>query len=191
MQKKIYEIDDGINFGKWPDEISKFLYFDSTKEILSKIDIPKLIADYGGANGNLKTFIPNSISIDIDKSKKPDILDNILTHEGKYDLIIIRYVLHYLNDYEIISLFNQINKFHKGKVLIIQFCNDDLISKYKNSQNEFKYFRTYSQLKSLIPYAREIYSKKYIVSPNFYLNRLKIKNAIKHTEILKAFIYDN
>ncbi len=119
MQKKIYKEDKGTEFGKWFDSISKLIYFDSVKDILSKIDTHGIIADYGGANGILKQFIPNIITIDIDASKKPDIVDNILTHKGNYDLIIIRFVLHYLNDYEVLELFENINKYHKGKILII------------------------------------------------------------------------
>lgn len=49
MQKKIYKEDDGTNFGKWSDKISKLMYFDSVKNILSKIDTTGTIADYGGA----------------------------------------------------------------------------------------------------------------------------------------------
>ena len=186
MQTKIYKEDNGTNFGKWNDKVSKFMYFDSTKEILSKIQIPNIVADYGGANGNLKTFIPNSISIDIDSSKNPDIIDNILSHVGNYELIIIRYVLHYLNDYEVIQLFKTI----KTNTLIIQFINEDLKSKYQNSQNEFKYFRTAKQLKKLLPNCKEIYSKEYTIGANFYRNRLNINNAITHKETLKAFYYE-
>jgi len=188
MQKKIYKEDQGINFGKWKDKTSKFLYFDSTKEILSKIKIYNNVADYGGANGNLKTFISNIISIDIDSSKHPDIIGNIITHKGNYDLIIIRYVLHYLNDYEILKLFNNITNYHKGEVLIIQFCNNDLKSKYSNSINEFKYFRTENQLEQLLPKYTKIYSKEYEVEQDFYKNRLNLNNAITHKEILNAYL---
>jgi len=190
MQTKIYKEDSGINFGKWNDPVSKLMYFDSTKDILSKIKIPKIVVDYGGANGILKKFIPDIISIDIDKSKNPDIIDNIITHKGKYDLIIIRFVLHYLNDYEVLQLFENIKKYHKGKVLIIQFCNDDLKNKYFNSKNEFKYFRTQSQLKALLPKCNKIYSTDYICTPEFYKNRLNINNTVEHIEIINAYEYN-
>ncbi len=180
-----YKEDQGINFGKWNDSISQFLYQDSTKQILSKINIPNSVADYGGANGNLKQFIPQSISIDIDKSKNPDINDNILTHSKYYDLVIIRYVLHYLNDYEVLQLFETI----KAKnILVIQFENNDLKNKYFNSQNEFKYFRTTEQLKHLLPISsKEIYSKEYELGKDFYTNRLGQGNYKTHKEILKAY----
>lgn len=190
MQKKTYKIDSGVEFGKWNDNVSKLMYFDTTKEILSKINTNGTVADYGGANGILKQFIPNIITIDIDSSKNPDIVDNILLHEGIYDLIIIRFVLHYLNDYKIFQLFEKIKSYHKGKVLIIQFCNNDLKSKYANSKNEFKYFRTESQLKALLPDCKKIYSKKYICTKEFYKNRLNINNAINHKEIINAYEYN-
>ena len=184
-QMQTYKEDQGINFGTWNDSISRFLYQDSTEQILNKINIPNLVADYGGANGNLKQFVPQSISIDIDKTKNPDINDNILTHSKYYDLVIIRYVLHYLNDYEVLQLFETI----KAKnILIIQFENNDLKSKYFNSQNEFKYFRTSQQLKQLLPkQAEEIYLKTYELGKEFYTNRLGKGNYKTHSEILKAY----
>jgi len=180
-----YREDQGVNFGTWNDSISNFLYQDSTRQILSKIHIPNLIADYGGANGNLKQFIPQSISIDIDKTKNPDINDNILTHSKYYDLVIIRYVLHYLNDYEVLQLFKAIKA---RNILVIQFENNDLKNKYFNSQNEFKYFRTTEQLKYLLPISsKEIYSKEYELGEDFYTNRLGQGDYETHKEILKAY----
>ena len=185
MPMQIYKEDKGINFGKWEDATSKFLYKTSTEEILSKIKIPKLVADYGGANGNMKKFIPNSISIDIDETKNPDILDNILEHKLSYDLVILRYVLHYLNDYQVIELFETINA---KNILIIQFTNEDLKLKYFNSKNEFKYFRTKKQLESLLPSRiKNIYSKEFICTKEFYKNRLGIENSILHSENLQAY----
>lgn len=188
MQNIIYKEDNGQQFGRWSDNTSKFIYFDSVKEILSLIELPKIIADYGGANGILKEFIPNIISIDIDETKNPDIVDNILTHKGSYDLIVIRFVLHYLNDYEVLQLFRNIKQYHKGKVLLIQFCNEDLKSKYLNSKNEFKYFRTQNQLEKLLPEYKKIYSKEYTCTKQFYKNRLGIETDIEHRETLNAYL---
>lgn len=189
MQNKIYNIDQGDNFGKWSDPTSRFMYEDSLKEILSEIEIPEIVADYGGANGILKGFIKNIITIDIDESKNPDIIDDILKHEGNYQLIIIRFVLHYLNDYEVLELFENISKYHEGKILIIQFVNEDLKSKYQNSKNEFKYFRTKDQLEKLLPEAKLIYSKEYLCSKEFYRNRLKIEDAKPHFESINAYLF--
>jgi len=188
---KIYKIDQGIGFGKWDDSVSRMMYYQSTEEILTILNeldsSHEVIADYGGANGILKQFIPDIITIDIDDSKNPDIVDDILMHKGKYDLIIIRFVLHYLNDYEVLQLFNHLNNFHKGRILIIQFTNNDLKRKYQNSKNELKYFRTDSQLKALLPPGDEIYSLEYEVNPEFYKNRLNIDNAHAHQETIKAY----
>lgn len=189
MPNQTYKIDQGNEFGKWTDKISKLMYFETTKNILKLIDIPDKVADYGGANGNLKLFIPNSITIDIDNSKNPDITDNIITHKGKYDLIIIRFVLHYLTDYELLQFFTNLQSYHKGKVLIIQFCNEDLKTKYFNSINEKKYFRCKNQLEKLLPENRvKIFSKEYNCSKLFYKNRLGNKNAKAHKEIINAYL---
>ena len=185
MLKIIYDIDDGIDFGKWKDKTSQYLYYQSTIEILKKIKIPDSVADFGGGNGLLKQFIPQIKTIDIDENKQPDLIANILHHHDHYELIIIRYVLHYLNDYEVIELFKTINA---DNILIIQFENQDLKIKYQNSINEFKYFRTTNQLKALIPKkAKEIYSKEYMVDSTFYDNRLKNGQYEPHREILKAY----
>jgi len=188
MQKKIYNEDAGIDFGRWADVTSKLMYFDSVQAILSKVNTLGTVADYGGANGILKNFIPNIITIDIDSTKKPDIIDNIITHKGNYDLIIIRYVLHYLNDYEVLELFNHISSYHKGKILIIQFTNEDLKSKYQNSKNEFKYFRTKNQLEKLLPNCEHIFNADYQCTSEFYKNRLGIENAVAHTESINAYL---
>jgi len=180
-----YKEDQAEYFGKWKDSTSKFMYFDSTKEILEKIKVEGEIADYGGANGNLKTFLPNSITIDIDKTKNPDIVDNILTHKEKYDWVIIRYVLHYLTDKEVIQLFNSIKA---SNVLIIQFTNEDLKIKYQNSKNETKHFRTRTQLESLLPKGKSsVYRKMFNCTEEFYKNRLGFDNAVEHIETLNAY----
>ena len=101
-----YKEDKGQEFGTWKDSVSKFLYDSSTKDILKKIDIPKNVGDYGGGNGLLKQHIPHATTIDIDKSKNPDIVENILKHSKHYDLVVLRYVLHYLTDSEVLELFD-------------------------------------------------------------------------------------
>ncbi len=185
MPMNIYKEDDGLKFGTWSDEVSKFMYFDSTKEILNRVRLPEDIADFGGANGLLKHFIPNIVTIDKDESKNPDITADILSYTKYYELVILRYVLHYLNDYEVIQLFKTINA---KNILIIQFENNDLIAKYKNSVNEFKYFRTTKQLQALLPLdIKTIYSKEYIVNKEFYINRLGQEEYMPHNEVLKGY----
>lgn len=192
MQKNIYKEDQGNDFGKWDDPVSWFLYHYSIKKILDKISIPENVADYGGANGILKDHIPGIISIDIDPSKNPDIEADILKYKGDHELIIIRFVLHYLNDYEVIKLFDHINSYHKGEILIIQFCNNDLRSKYYNSRNEFKYFRTEDQMEKLLPEGfKKIFSKMIGITPEFYQNRLNISDTIPHIENINAYYYEH
>ena len=187
MPTKTFKEDQGTDFGKWEDDVSRFLYFESIEEIFRILKPVGKIADYGGANGILKTILKNCITIDLDKSKSPDICENILTHKGAYDFIMLRYVLHYLNDYEILFFWEHLKTFHKGRILVIQFCNNDLKNKYQNSKNEFKYFRTEVQFEQLLPpESKKIYSKKYTVTAEFYENRLGILNATEHEEVLNA-----
>lgn len=163
------DIDQGTKFGTWDDPVSKLLYFDSTEDILSRIYIPEKVADYGGGNGLLKEFIPHAISIDCDMRKEPDIVDNIVTHEGTYDLVVLRHVLHYLNDREVIKLFENIRA---DRIQIIQFVNIDLKAKYANSFREKKYFRTPSQLVALLPPGGINYTQNYTCTKEFYQNRI-------------------
>lgn len=185
MQKTDLKTDAGELFGLWGDNVSEFIYTKSFDEILNLVDLPSgKIADYGGGNGILKKFIPDLITVDLDVDKTPDIVDNILTHSGEYDFVISRYVMHYLNDYEVLKFFKNIEK----PCLIVQFCNNDLKNKYETSVNEFKYFRTESQLEALLPIgSKKVYSKSYTVTPEFYLNRLNLTTDITHEETLNAY----
>lgn len=187
MQKTTYKEDQGDSFGTWTDPVSRFMYVESTARIIERITVPKTVADYGGANGLLKAFIPHAISIDIDPSKSPDICDNILTHKGQYELVVVRYVLHYLTDRQVINLFANMASNKVGQVLVIQFVNNDLRSKYKCSQNEVKYFRTEQQTQALLPPCLEVYTADYDVTPEFYANRLGIHVATGHCETIKAY----
>ena len=186
MQKKTINVDNGVNFGLWNDETSDYLYRRSIRQILELVDIPSSVGDYGGGNGLIKLHIPHAVTIDIDSTKQPDILQDILQHTDCYDLGILRYVLHYLNDYEVLDLFNKMNCF---KILVIQFTNKDLKVKYHNSKNEFKYFRTQQQLEALLPQtAKHIFQGEYKCTNDFYRNRLQLENSVSHLEQLNAYI---
>lgn len=181
--------DQGISFGLWDDPVSRFLYIDCMSLFLSDIDIKqyKKVADYGGGNGLLKRFIPQSISVDIDEAKCPDIVDDILIHKGDYDLIFIRYVLHYLSEQQISQLFLNL-KDYNGQLMLIQFANDgiDLQIKKANSLNEgTKYFRDSTELLSLLNQHLKIDQLKaqtLSITPEFYLNRLGNPYTTDHIE---------
>jgi hypothetical protein len=202
MQTKIYNLDKGESFGLWNDKTSRLMYFDSVGVSLSGIDTSSMhVADYGGANSILKQIIKckKYTCIDIDTTKQPDITDSILTHVGQYDLIIVRYVLHYLSDNEIMQLISHIRSFHRGLVLIIQFCNEnrDLqikweISKQAETGGEQKYFRNKKHLSRLLKELHLINSIEvnYSVMPEFYQNRLGIKTDLSHTETILNLLYD-
>lgn len=182
------QIDGGDKFGKWDDPVSQFMYFKCMPDIIKKIPDECLIGkigDFGGGNGLIKEFWPGAISIDNDPKKKPDILCDILYHVERYHLAVIRYVLHYLTDKEVIQLFETINAKH---ILVIQFVNPNLVHKYKNSIYEIKHFRTPEQLESLMPSPVVIYEKEYTVTPEFYANRLRLAGAFSHSETIKAYL---
>ncbi len=188
---KTYPIDMAGNFGLWEDPTSRFMYFECMPFIMGGVDISGRVADYGGANGLLKRFIPQAVSIDCDMTKQPDILDDILQHEGEYDLIVIRYVLHYLTPVEQYALFRHIASFHDGYVLVIQFTNDgeDYTAKVNNSVNEDKYFLTHEDLMKLVREdfdIRAMSSQPYTVTPEFYANRLGNPNGTAHGEVVRS-----
>jgi len=177
--------DQGEEFGTWTDNISRLMYHGVMKSIIQLVDIPDSVIDYGGANGLIKQFIPHAVTVDRDTSKNPDIVADILTFKNNYKLTVIRYVLHYLNDYELLQLFDNLKV---RSVLVIQFVNDDLKSKYYNSQNEpHKYFRSTQQLEKLLPDYPCIYTKSYRITEQFYKNRLGPGNYKPHTETIKAY----
>ncbi len=186
MQKNSRVEDQGLRFGGWPDPVSQFMYHDSLVEILGLVKITGRVGDLGGGNGILKKYLPRVTTIDCDATKRPDVLADILEHDvTPYDWLVVRYVLHYLNDYDVIKLFDGLVG---RRVLVIQFVNEDLRSKYRNSVNETKYFRTENQLTKLISPVTEIYSTDYLVDAEFYKNRLGNSSGFAHNETIKAYI---
>ena len=184
--------DQGTGFGIWPNQTANLMYRDVMPLALSGIDANGRVADYGGANGILKRWIPQAITVDYDVSKRPDVCADILTHVGTYDLIVMRYVLHYLTNAQIRALLGHLATFHKGRVLIIQFVNEDLAAKLRNSVGERKFFRTELQLQMLLTAAPwYIVSRKaveYRVDADFYKWRLAHPDPSAHDE--KILIYE-
>lgn len=189
----MYGIDGGANFGLWDDSVSRLMYFDCMEWFLSGVDITGVVGDFGGGNGNLKRFIPNSISVDTDESKSPDILGSVLTHQGNYDLVVIRYLLHYLPPNDRKQLFANLALNNIKQLLVIQFTNDgeDLKIKLNNSINEKKWFMTLRELDKLMHnglYHVTGYKKQnYMVTSEFYKNRLNNPSAKKHGETVSCY----
>ena len=190
MNQINFDVDDGVNFGLWDDPLSKFIYQDCMQSFLMDFPLHGLGDLGGGLNKWDKKFATKTI--DIDPKKQPDIVDNILTHQGDYKSLLCRYVLHYLSDKEIGILFENIANYFLGKMLVIQFHQDGVDLQIKkdisNKSGEgIKYFRTFECLKNLIPNIQTIKSFDYIVSPSFYKNRLNIDTDISHKETVTAF----
>ena len=180
--------DQGVDFGTWGDYVSQFVYEDSLNKFLPQLKIKGTVADYGGANGLLKKHLPHVTTIDVDETKQPDVVGDILTHTGYYDVGFCRYVMHYLTDREVIAFVNHAKR-HVSRLLIVQFTNRNLRAKYANSQNETgKHFRTAGQLSALFPQtAKEVYCEEYFVGPEFYVNRLGLEDAVPHYETLRVY----
>lgn len=182
----IHPEDRGIAFGTWPNQTAQLMYHDIMPLALSSIDTSGAVADFGGGNGLMKQWIPQAVSVDYDVTKEPDVYEDILTHQGLYDLIIMRYVLHYMTDFQIRQLFDNIASFHEGRVLVIQFVNSDLAAKVYNSVGETKYFRNEAQLANLFDLNKWILRSRkavaYRVDADFYRWRLNHPNPKAHDE---------
>lgn len=204
---KTYDLDQGKNFGTWGDRVSKLMYQDSNS-LFDKIDFEgKKVADFGGANGLLGKAlnIDDYTVVDIDKNKadsKHFINDSILTHKGDYDIIIIRYVLHYLSDEEVTRLIENIKSFHKGELIILQFTNDgeDMDKKvgvsamFEQPTDGKKYFRTNNELLDLLSPIRDnlIENKDlhFEITEEFYNNRFGLDiDEVIHGEDLRFLRY--
>ncbi len=204
MSKK-FDLDQGTAFGTWDDRVSKLMYQDSTK--LFNTDIKdKKVADFGGANGLLGKAlnIKNYIVVDIDNEKQNTeqfINDSILTHQGEYDTIVIRYVLHYLSDNEVKELVNNIKSFHKGELIILQFTNEGnnlkeklRVSKtFEQPTDGKKFFRTRNELFDLLNelgFPEEIKEVRFSINEEFYNNRFGLDiDSTCHTEELQYIKY--
>lgn len=161
------------------------MYHDIMPLALNGIDTSGRVADLGGANGLVKEWIPQAITVDYDETKNPDVCEDILEHVGEYDLLILRYVMHYMPDDKVRQLLYHIRSYHKGRVLVIQFANDDLAAKQANSVGETKWFRnTLDTMKLMTEYFRVASAKAvdYVVDADFYRERLNHPNPTHHHE---------
>src|SRR5690606_29386581 len=106
--------------------------------------------DLGGGNGLSREWFDQVTTVDIDPTKAPDVEADILTYTPPVPptRVLMRYVLHYLTDSQVIDLLDHIAGYC-GELVVIQFVNDDLAAKQANSVNETKVFRTETHLRSL------------------------------------------
>lgn len=183
-------VDQGTAFGTWSDDTSRFMYEASLPPILEALQLSGHVGDFGGANGLLTKHLVSDYpctvtTIDSDPTKKPDIVDDILFHDKPYDVAWCRYVLHYLTDQEVIRFIDKVNA---PRIIVVQFCNEDLRVKYRNSFNEVKHFRTLSQTAALLGGdAVLVGTGEYLVTSEFYKNRLGLDGAEEHEETLAVF----
>lgn len=180
--------DQGDAFGRWPNKTARLMYHDIMPLVLNGIDTSGSVADLGGANGLMKEWIPHAVTVDYDATKNPDILADIQTYRGEHDLIILRYVLHYMPDHAVRDLLNHIASYHKGRLLVVQFVNDNLPAKLANSIGEIKWFRGSKDVMRLLHETKwRVASAKavdYVVDPDFYRERLNHPNPTSHHETI-------
>lgn len=179
--------DQGEAFGTWPNDTARLMYHDVMPLALNGIDTSGRVADLGGANGLMKQWIPHAVTVDYDESKGPDIVEDIREHVGEYDLVTLRYVLHYMSDDEVRRLLYHIRGYHDGRILLIQFANDDLEAKRRNSVGETKWFRTTEETMRLVTEYWRVKSAKavdFVVEAEFYRERLNHPNPTANHETI-------
>lgn len=190
MRNTTYKLDGGKDFGSGDDPVSELMYRTSVPTLLKNVVVKgKQIADYGGGNGIVGSFLAadSYTVIDTDKSKQGAenfICDDITTHRGYYDLIICRYVLHYLTDKQIRRMFAQIIQNGTPEILLVQFVNQgfdlkvkrEISAQYETGQ-EKKIFRNCRQLFDLLDdfHIENVDKIEYLVTSDFYRNRFGIK----------------
>lgn len=188
-------VDAGTAFGTWDDETSRLIYRDAMPALLSGVDAGAKVLDLGGGNGLMRRWFDDLTTVDSDAAKRPDVLADITTHRptGTYDLVLLRYVLHYLSDKQVRTLMHHVTGWHHGPLLVVQFVAPDanaLAAKQANSVNEVKHFRTEPELRGLLTPWQPVHrvAVEYDVVPEFYANRLAHPNPTGHPERVVAYL---
>jgi hypothetical protein len=183
--------DQGTAFGTWLDPTSRLIYHDAMPALLSGTPRDGLVLDLGGGNGLAREWFPRLLTVDADPAKEPDVLADVLTWQPSTQAarVLLRYVLHYLPDDDVRRLMAHLASWHRGPVTLIQFVNDDLAAKERNSVNEVRYFRTEARLRSLLwPWlVQRRIAVSYDVDPEFYRNRLNHPHPTSHPETVVAY----
>lgn len=192
--------DQGKDFGRWADPTSRLMYRDVMPVMLNGVDLSGPTIDLGGANGLLREFIPDPIlTVDIDPTKEPDVVGDARTWTpgAAWEhprLVVLRYVLHYLNDADALDLFAHLHEWHRGTLLVIQFANSrtQLPAKWASSRGEQVWFRTPEEFPALFgPWVcRDRKQVDYTVRREFYLNRLNNPDGVEHGESVIGWVLE-
>lgn len=170
-------IDQGQQFGTWTDPTSRLIYHDAMPALLNRLNLDGRWVDLGGANGLMREWLPNLTTVDIDPTKAPDIVADIVdwTPGEQFDAAVCRYVLHYMDHPTVIDFLRHVGSW-ASRLLSIQIVNPRPADKYARSVNEKKYFRTRPHVELLYDMAGWTWegsaSLDYWVGPEFYRNRL-------------------
>lgn len=183
-------VDGGEGFGLWPDATSRLMYHDAMPALLSGVARSGMTLDLGGGNGLSRQWFDRVVTVDTDASKHPDVVADALTYTPtmRVSRVLLRYVLHYLTDEQVLALLQHVASY-TAQVVLVQFVNADLGAKHANSVNESKWFRTEPWLKSLLgPWrVQRRVAVSYDVDPEFYRNRLGHPNPTGHRETVVAY----
>ena len=183
-------------FGWWTDGTSDLMYRGAMGYLLDGLPRPgRSVLDLGGANGMSRWYLPGHdiTTVDIDPATEPDVVADITTWTPKADaeVVLLRYVLHYLSDEQVRGLFAHLATWHYGPVLVVQFANPRPWQKRANSADAGqRWFRTPAALLTLlrslpnwIDHGR-VNRLTYTVQPEFYANRLGTPGQYAHAEEL-------
>jgi hypothetical protein len=190
------DVDQGTRFGTWNDPTSRLMYHDAMPALLSGVRRDGLTLDLGGGNGLATEWFDHLVTVDTDVTKDPTVVADALRYvPPQYpERVLIRYLLHYLTDDEVRQLLRNVARYSEGPVIVIQFVNNDLASKYANSVNETRWFRTETWTRNLVeskPWRITQQIKiDYDVVPAFYANRLGAKHPTGHPETVVSWVLE-
>jgi hypothetical protein len=197
-KSKTFDEDGGTTFGSWGDKVSSLIYRDVMPIVLGATRLGNTsgtVGDYGGANGHLRQWMPEGvevITIDIDPSKQPDVLANVIDYQppSRFDLTFMRYLIHYLEDGQVVDMLDNLRAF-SSKLVLVQICNDARQAEIKSSicgaHEEVKFWRDIHEIVELFGRAGwrmspDCVTINYTVTPEFYLNRLGVDTPRSHGE---------
>jgi len=183
--------DQGTAFGTWADPTSALMYRDAMPALLSGVQRDGHTLDLGGGNGLARAWFDRCTTVDTDPSKHPDVVADALTYtpDEPVDRVLLRYVLHYLDNRQVRTLLRHVASY-TTELVVVQFVNDDLRAKQANSVNEVKHFRTEPMVRALLhPWlVQRRVGVEYDVDPEFYANRLHHPNPVGHPETVVGYL---